>query len=310
MDRLPERTWGFFWSLLTVNLGTKLVSIGIALVLWVVVLGSRNVEVTKEIPLEVVTPADVVPSNEIPDHISFRLSGPKAFLRTILDRHEEPIRVNLAGAKPGLVTYRFFSDNIRVPIGVKVLSINPTAILIKLEYIKRREVPVHVALQGASPDGFRVGRVEVKPVTARLKGAESVIDSLMDVSTLPIDISGSRQSIDRAAELDLGRYKVQLDGPEPRVFVEVTPVTANFRVRNIEIHVVSPYKARLSDKTVSVLVRADAQSIKALDRKNVYAVVDLSGKPKGTYLRSVKVTLPDEVGLVKVVPDQVKVTLY
>src|SRR5689334_22531141 len=102
------------WTALTSNLATKLISLAIAIVLWIVVLGSRNVEVTKEIPLEVITPADIVPSNDIPDRIAFRLSGPKAFLRAVLDRREEPIRVNLSGAKPGLVTYRFFSDNIRV----------------------------------------------------------------------------------------------------------------------------------------------------------------------------------------------------
>ncbi len=310
MDRLPERACGFIWSLLTLNIGTKLVSIGIALVLWVVVLGSRNVEVTKEIPLEIITPADVVASNEIPDHIAFRLSGPKAFLRTILDRHEEPIRVNLAGAKPGLVTYRFFSDNIRVPIGVKVLSINPTAILIKLEYIKRREVPVHIALEGTPPDGFRVVRTEVSPSLVKLKGAESVMSSIVDVSTMPIDITGSRRSISRQMALDLSRLKVQMEGPEPKVFVEIAPMTANFRIKNIDVHVLSTHKVRFSEKTVTVMVRADAQSIQELDHKNVYASVDLRGKPKGSYTEDVKVTLPDDVGLVKVVPQKVKVTLY
>src|SRR3954463_5722322 len=145
----PRQTWQEqIWLALTSNLGTKLISVAIAVVLWMIVLGSRNVEATKEIPLEVITPADIVPANEIPDRIAFRLSGPKAFLRSILDRREDPIRVNLSGAKPALVTYRFFSDNIRVPIGVKVLSINPTAILVKLENLKRRDVPVKVELRG------------------------------------------------------------------------------------------------------------------------------------------------------------------
>jgi hypothetical protein len=40
------------WSAISTNLGTKIVSIVIAIVLWVVVLGSRSVEATKEIPLE------------------------------------------------------------------------------------------------------------------------------------------------------------------------------------------------------------------------------------------------------------------
>src|SRR4051812_36162768 len=87
------------WSLLTSNIGTKLVSVVIAIVLWAVVLGSRSVEVSKEVPLEIMTPEDLVVANDLPDKIVFRLYGPKAFLRNILDRHEDPIRINLSGTK-------------------------------------------------------------------------------------------------------------------------------------------------------------------------------------------------------------------
>ncbi|MCM2322470.1 MAG: CdaR family protein [Oligoflexia bacterium] len=298
------------WQMLLTNVGTKLISIAIAVVLWFVVLGSRNVEATKEIPLEVITPADIIPANEIPEKIAFRLSGPKAFLRAVLDRREDPIRVNLSGAKPGLVTYRFFSDNIRLPIGVKVLSINPTAILIKLEYLKRREVPVRPVLRGAPPEGYRVARSVVKPETVRIKGAESRVDGVTEVQTTPVDISGIRQSLEKEVALDIARYSVQLDSPMPHLFVDVEAMSANFRIKNVDIRVLSSYKVRLDEKAVTVLVRADQGELKSLDRSKVYAVVDLKGMPKGRYLRPVKVMLPEELGLVKVIPDKVNVTLY
>jgi YbbR domain-containing protein len=298
------------WQLFTANLGTKLISVAIAVVLWMIVLGSRNVEATKDIPLEVITPSDVVPANDIPDHISFRLSGPKAFLRTVLDRKEEPIRVNLAGAKPGLVTYRFFSDNIRVPIGVKVLTISPTSVLIKLEYLKKRDVPVKLELRGAMPDGFRIARTEVKPDTVRIKGAESRVDGLSELVTTPVDVSNLRQSLDREVPLDLSRYNVQLDGPLPHVLIEVEPVSANYRIKNVDVHVMTALNYKLEDKTVSVLVRADPKDLKSLSHGRIYGVVDLSGKPKGKYTESVKIIVPDGVGLVKVIPEKVNVTLY
>lgn len=311
MDKFLERAWLTLCSVLTVNLGTKLISIAIAVVLWFVVLASRNVEVTKEIPLEVITPNDIVASNEIPDRVAFRLSGPKVFLRTILDRRDEPIRVNLSGAKPGLVTYRFFSDNIHLPIGVKVMSINPTAILIKLEYVKRREVPVRVTLQGAAPEGMRVVHTELKPPTVRIKGPESKVDSVTEVSTLPVDLSEFKQSTEKEVALDLSRFGVQLDGPAPHLVVALEPMAANYRIKNIGIHVLSSFKPQLDETAVTVLVRADADTLKSLDRNNVYAVVDLRGKPKGQYNKqTVRVNLPDTVGLVKVVPSQVNVTLH
>ena len=295
---------------LTSNLGTKLISVAIAVVLWMIVLGSRNVEATKEVPLEIITPADVIPSNEIPDRISFRLSGPKAFLRTVLDRKEEPIRVNLTGAKPGLITYRFFSDNIRVPIGIKVLSINPTAVLVKLEAIKRRDIPVKVEIRGVVPDGYRLVRTEVKPQAVRLKGAESRMDSVNEVMTVPVDVSGLHQTIERDVALDLSRQGVQLDGTAPKVVVEIEPISANYRIKNVDIRVLSSFKVKLDEKSVNVLVRADPKDLKFLNHGKIYGVIDLTGKPKGKYVEPVKVTLPEGVGLVKVVPDKVSVTLY
>jgi YbbR domain-containing protein len=296
--------------IVTSNIGTKVVSVIIAAVLWFVVLGSRNVEVTKEIPLEIITPSDIVPANDIPDKIAFRLSGPKAFLRAILDRREDPIRVNLSGAKPGLVTYRFFSDNIRLPIGVKVLSINPTAILIKLEYQKRRDVPVRVELRGVPPEGFRIARTEVTPPVIKIKGAETRIDAVTEVATQPIDVSTLRQSQEREVPLDLGKHNVQLDGALPKVLIEVEPTAANYRIRNVDIRVMTNYKYTLDKSTVTVLVRAAPKDIKSLDKRQIFAVVDLRGKPKGKYAETVKVQLPENVGLDRVIPETVNVTLH
>lgn len=298
------------WTAVATNFGTKLVSIVIALMLWVIVLGSRSVEATKEVPLEIITSADVIPSNEIPDRIAFRLSGPKAFLRAILDRREEPIRVNLSGAKPGLVTYRFFSDNIRVPIGVKVLSINPTAILIKLEYLKRRDVPVKPILRGSPPEGYRISNTIVRPEFVRIKGAESRVDAVSEVPTVPIDVSSLQQSIERDVALDLNRTNIQLESPIPKIQIDVDPVSANFKIKNVDVRVISTYKIKLEEKSVTVLVRADSEDLKMLNRNQVYAVVDMTGKEKGKYLEAVKITLPPHIGLVKVVPSRVNLTLY
>lgn len=297
-------------SLVSSNFGTKSVSVVIAIVLWGIVLGSRNVEVTKEIPLELITPADIVPANEIPDRIAFRLSGPKAFLRSILDRREEPIRVNLTGAKPALVTYRFFSDNIRVPIGVKVLSINPTAILIKLEYLKRKDVPVHLEMRGTPPDGYRIVKAEIKPEVVRIKGAESRVDGITEISTTAVDVSNLKKNFEKEVPIDLMHYNVQLDSSLPRAFIEVEPISANFRIKNVDIHVLSSYNYRLDDKSVTVLVRATPKDIQSLDRSHVFGVIDLSEKPKGNYYEPVRITLPKSVGLVKVIPDHINVTLY
>jgi YbbR domain-containing protein len=231
-------------------------------------------------------------------------------LRAILDRREVPIRVDLSGAKPGLVTYRFFSDNIRVPIGVKVLSINPTAILIKLEHLKRRDIPVRPVLRGVPPDGYRITSTTIKPETVRIKGAESRVEAASEIPTAPVDVSGLRQTVDREVALDINRGNLQLESGLPKIHIEIEPISANFKIRNVDVRVVSGLKSRVEEKTVTVLVRAEPDDLRTLDRTKLYAEINLTGKPKGKYLESVKVTLPENIGLVKVVPSQVNVTLY
>lgn len=297
------------WSYITSNVGLKVISVMIAILLWGVVLGSRSVKVTKEIPIEVIPHPDLIVANDIPEKISFELSGPKAFLRTILDRPENPIRIDLVGRKPGNVTYRFFSDNIRLPIGVRVLSITPASIQIRLEAMKRKEVPVRVEFRGVAQEGYKIVKTTVVPERVRIKGADSRLDGVNEIMTTPIDVSGIHQTVEREALVDLSRYSIQLDGPLPKILIEVEPASANFKIKNIKVNVKTNLKYRLEDESVVVLVRADPLEMRRLDASRVFAVVDLAGKPPGRYLENVKITLPDGVGLVRVIPDRVTVLL-
>ncbi|MEW6055909.1 MAG: CdaR family protein [Bdellovibrionota bacterium] len=292
------------------NTSLKVVSLIIAVVLWFVVLGSRNVEVSKEVPVEIITPADLVVANEVPDKVAFRLSGPKAFLRNVLNRKEDPIRVNLSTAKAGLVTYRFFSDNIQVPIGVKVLSINPTAIIVKLEHLKRKEIPVKLLTQGEVPSGFRLTRLELVRSTVKIRGAESRVDQVVEAPTMGIDLSQIRESGEREVAIDLSKLPgILIDGDLPKIQFEVVQSTANFKIRNADIKVLTNRKFALEPKEATIFVRCSPEELKTLDRSKAYAIADLRNKGPGTYNPALSVQLPSNIKLIKVLPSKVKVTL-
>ncbi len=308
--RSRDSVFDKIWETFTANLGTKFVSIVISLVLWTVVLGSRNVEVVKEIPLDVMTSPDMMLSSEVPERIAFKLSGPKAFLRAILDRREDPVHINLVGAKPGAVTYRFFSDNIRLPIGVKVIAINPPTILVKLEQLRHKDVPIKAELRGKPADGYRLVKTEIKPEFVKLKGPESKIENITEVKTIPIDITDAKETLQKEVPLDLARLGVLLDGPIPMMSVQIEPSIANFRLKNVDIRVSTTFKVHLEPKTVTVLVNTSQVDIKKLNRSKIYATIDARSKTKGTYKETVKVVLPKNVSMVKVIPEEVEMTLY
>jgi YbbR domain-containing protein len=299
------------FSKFTANASLKFVSLVIATVLWFVVFNSRSIEITKEVPVEIITPADLVVANEVPDKVAFRISGPKAFLRNILNRKEEPIRVNLSTSKPGLVTYRFFSDNISVPIGVKVLAINPTSIIVKLEYLKKKEVPVKLLTKGEPPDGFRLNRLELVRNTVRIKGAESRVDQVVEVPTIPVDLSQLRDSGEREVPIDLGKLpNVLLDGDLPKVRFEALQSTTNFKIRNVEVKVITNRRFAVEPKDVTIYVRCTAEEVKHINHSKIYGVADLKGKGAGSYTAPLTVQLPSNIKLIKVLPASAKVTLY
>lgn len=300
------------FNLFSGNTGAKVVSVIVAVVLWVVVLGSRAVEVSKEIPLIITTPTDLVISNDVPEKVVFKLSGPKAFLRAILDRPEDPIRVNLSGARAGLVTYRFFADNIHLPIGVRVLQVNPASMIVKLEAQKTKEVPVRLEMRGSLPEGYVLKRAEITPRMIKIRGPESRIDSITEAPTIPIDLGLLRATVHTQAQFDVPRLGVRLEGPAPQIAVEIAAVQANYkiRIRSTDIKVDSKHSARIDEAAVTVYVRMDQDDIPKLDPSLVSVGVDLKDKTKGRYTAKVKVSLPPNVGMVRVVPDSLRVTLY
>ncbi len=305
-----ERPFEALWDALTQNLPTKLVSVLIALVLWVVVLGSGVVEENKEIALEVVTSSDLVVANDLPERVTFRLAGPKAALRTALNRRYEPIRINLVGTQPGIVTHRFFSDQIRLPIGVRVVGVTPNALIIKTEALVTRSLAVKVRTSGEAPAGLQITQLEAVPPAVSVSGPESRMAGLVEVSTAPIDLATVTGSEEREVAFDLLGTGLESADPATRVRITVEGVSANFKIKNVALKVLSRHKAKLEPATVTAMVRALPADLRKLDRAQVYGEIRASGRSKGSSNEPVHIILPPNVQLVRTIPDTVKLTLY
>lgn len=298
------------WAKLTSNMGLKAVSLGIGVILWFIVLGSRNVEITKEVPIEIVIPSSLTVANEVPDKVAFRISGPKAFLRGILNRKEDPIRVNLSSAKAGLFTYRFFSDNIQMPLGVKVLSINPPAMVVKLEHVKTKEVPVRLVTRGSSPEGYKLEKLELTRSTVRLKGPESKMESISEVKTQPVELGSLREIGDKEVRIDIDKLSgVVLEGEPPRIHFEVYQELSTFRIKGLAIQVRSNRSARAIPKEVSIMVSTTTEQMRNLDRDKIKVYVDAQSRRAGTHMLPIKVEMPEAFQLIRVLPAKAKVIL-
>ncbi|RYZ94827.1 MAG: hypothetical protein EOP11_25820, partial [Proteobacteria bacterium] len=137
------------------NLAWKVLSLFVAFGIWFVVMSSNPIELPKEVALELDLPSGLTVANEVPDRVTFRLSGSKFFLRTVANSLDT-IRIDLTKAKAGPTYYKIEKESIHLPIGVKILSISPSTINPELEPMDRRSVPVEIIQKNEVPNGYRL----------------------------------------------------------------------------------------------------------------------------------------------------------
>ncbi|MGE0615879.1 MAG: YbbR-like domain-containing protein [Bacteriovoracia bacterium] len=298
-------------SLVTHNFGTKMISILIAFVLWSIVMGSRPAVRDKEVALKVITAEDMVVVSRVPPSAHFRISGPNTLLRSILSRNDAPIEIDLRNSKPGMISYHLDTDSIQQYSGVKTISVNPSSIDFVLEEVTSKSVPVRLETRGTPEEGFHLVASTFFPPEVMIRGARSQVEKIGEVATMPVDISKMKQSDNRPYKLDLQSFPhVQSVGEMPKLTLTLEAVSANFKIRNVPVRVISPLQSSVNEKSVTVFVRASQEALNTLDQTKVFAEVDLTGKAKGAHTAPVTVKLPTNISLVRTQPERVQVKLF
>lgn len=296
-------------NLLFHNVAWKILSLLVAFGIWFVVMSSNSIEITKEVNLELELPSGLVVANDVPDRVSFRLSGSKFFLRTLANSLDT-IHVDLTKAKAGPAYYNIQKDSLHLPIGVRVLSISPSTINPVLERMDMRTVPVEVVKKNAVPNGYRLVRIQPMPANVRVKGPRNLIESLSVIRSETVDLSDIPASLKWEVPLVTGHSSIRFDEEvEPKVLVEVEPTGSNFRVAGVPLKVKASRGASVKPEKVALFVNCPPNLIRTLTPELVQAYVEVPETKSGIYVREVKVDLPQGVKLVRIVPDRVQVQL-
>jgi YbbR domain-containing protein len=296
---------GFFFN----NLAWKILSLLVAFGIWFVVMSSNSIEITKEVSLDLDIPSGLIVANEVPDRVTFRLSGSKFFLRTLANSLDS-IHIDLTKAKSGPTYYKIEKESLHLPIGVKILSISPSTINPVLEPVDRRSVPVEVVKKNSVPNGYRLVRLQAMPKNVRIKGPRNVVERISVIRSQPVDLSDIPASLKWELPLTTGYSGVAFDEEvQPKISVEVEPTGSNFRVAGVPLQVKSSKEFTVNPDKVALYVNCPPNLIKTLTPEKVRAYVDVPETKAGTYVREVKADLPRGVKLVRVVPERVQVQI-
>ncbi|PWU18151.1 MAG: hypothetical protein C5B49_07625 [Bdellovibrio sp.] len=116
------------------NFSYKIISLLIALILWITILGRRDVVISRKVDIEFVTSPQYMVTRQSADQIKIKVSGPGTALRRFVENGiSQVVTMDVTDRTEGDYTLAIPKAKVDLPFGVKLLSISPDKIGFKLE---------------------------------------------------------------------------------------------------------------------------------------------------------------------------------
>jgi YbbR domain-containing protein len=220
---VPHRTQKLLHRIFVEDWSLKLLSLAIAIVLWLLVTG-QNQPVTAHVNVQLnfIRPPALEISNDPPRTVDVMLTGSRNKLDDLTSL-DLVATVDISNQSAGERVLRLADKaQITLPQGIKVDGYQPSAIPVRLEEIVDRQVAVEPKLEGKPDDGFEVYSVYPNKGSVAVRGPASRVNTLQKVATESIWLAGHKESFTAPnVALDVADPKVDLLEPMVNVAVEI-----------------------------------------------------------------------------------------
>jgi len=209
-------------KLITRNIGWKLGSLTLAVLLWFEILGDPELVTTHTAPILYKNLAQgLLIGIDALDQVRVELRGPSGKLSP--DRLAElAVLLDLSDVKgPGERTFTLSDVDFHLPQGVTFIRAVPSQLRVRFAKLGSREVPVSIRIYAPPPPGYRVVRQEIVPDKLRIAGPEGRVAGVGSAETDAIDLSGVTESKEIKSSAFLSDPQVRFE-VSPAVTVKLT----------------------------------------------------------------------------------------
>jgi len=173
-----------------------------------------------------------------------------------------------------------------------------------------KTVVVTVRIEGDPAPGYAVGGVTVDPATVAIVGPASALGGLTEAITEPISVSGASRPVKDTVTIGVADPVVRLKQVQTaNVTISIAAAPDEWVVQGIAVQVRnSGSKTMVLPGDVTVWARGPRDS-KDTDPGHYSAAVDVTGLAAGRHMLPVRVEAPTGIGLLRVDPPEVAVTI-
>lgn len=216
--------WGkWALNLLTHNLGWKLLSLAIAVVVWAIVANEPELSTFATVGVEYKNlPDDLEISSDPVSSVKLELRGPSGELRGVGGSGTQPeVVLDMSRVQPGERTFPIGDGNVKLVRGVRLVRAIPAEV--RFHFERHAERTVKVSPRFTERNGYQVTDFSVSPDSVAIAGPASRVARLATVLTDPVDIPAQAGSFD---------YQVNAFVDDPYIrFPVTTRVTVTMTVR-------------------------------------------------------------------------------
>lgn len=296
------------------HFGLKVLSVMLALLLWMMVAGEETVERGLRVPLELQQfPPALELRGEAPSNIDVRVRGGSGVLSRLSPSDIVAV-LDLHTAQAGQRLFPLTPDQVRVPFGVEVVQITPATVALIFEKAATKQVPVIISgVEGKPAPGFVVGKWTVDPATVEIVGPESAVKRATTALTEPISVAGARERVRATVTVGMLDSSLRLKSTRSAVVdVQISPAPFERVMRDAPVRLLNlapGLTAQSTPSTVALTVSGTRDGVNRLGVDGVTAFVDLTGLGGGRYTLSVHADATGESGVTRVDPQAVQVQI-
>jgi len=209
------------------NLGLKLISLALAVGLWLAVAREPIAEVAVDVPIEFRDlPQNLEISSESIPKAQIRLRGPEREVHR-LEPADVYAEIELEGLKPGERSFDLTSRQIHKPTGLQVVQVVPSEIHLSFDVRLTRDVPVQPRVVGTFAEGYQISKVWTDPASVTITGPKKRVEAVESATVDPVDVSGAMGRATWVRHAYVSDPLVQVSSSDPvRVTVLMEKVAA------------------------------------------------------------------------------------